>query len=601
MACVLSKKAVKAYLEKDLDSFNWLKKETKQRIEELILDLPLKPRFKTFPYIHQLVCFIIGVQVPEFLFFLDMGGGKTKLALDIISYRRRLKQIDKALVVVPNPVHIVNWEAEVATHSRLKFLGPVGSSYDKVEQLVTKEYHIAVISQMALLRMMCDQVSAKKKTKKKGKKKVSGLKLNKKKVERITELFNIVIYDEIHLAKNHSTLTFKVYDELAKASEYHYGLTGTPFGRDPQDFWAQFYLIDRGDTLGETLGMFREVFFSEHINFFGGYEYSFLKKMRRTLNRRLQHRSIRYSDTEFADLPKKQYSKIYVDFPEDTIDEYNEIVKQMILRKESLEACQSSFFDMRRATSGFLKIVNTDTGEVSYIDFPDNPKLEALGTLVENMPVTSKMVVFYIFRKTGDMLQKFLTNMKIENVKIDGTTRKTNKASLLRFQNDPVCRVLVSNVQSGGTGLNLQVANYTTYYESPSGPILRKQSEKRTHRSGQKKRTYYYDLVVKSSVDERILGFLKEGKDLFSSIVDGNFKVNDLFIERGEGNARKVKTPTESRAVHASRRTTSSRKVNATIDTTRSSSESTVSSRRGTRTHRSPRRRHSRSRIRKSA
>ncbi len=83
---------------------------------------------------------------------------------------------------------------------------------------------------------------------------------------------------------------------------------------------------------------------------------------------------------------------------------------------------------------------------------------------------------------------------------------------------EPDCRILVANSVSGGTGLNLQIANYVIFYESPVSPIHRLQAEWRCYRAGQTKAVFIYDLVVAESVDEKILEFIKEGKNLLSTL-----------------------------------------------------------------------------------
>jgi SNF2 family DNA or RNA helicase len=88
-----------------------------------------------------------------------------------------------------------------------------------------------------------------------------------------------------------------------------------------------------------------------------------------------------------------------------------------------------------------------------------------------------------------------------------------------KFNNDPSYRVLVVNSKKGAYGLNLQAGNYVMYFESPVSGIDRDQSEKRCHRTGQSRTCFIYDLIMVGSMDERILRYMQEGKDLFKSLV----------------------------------------------------------------------------------
>jgi SNF2 family DNA or RNA helicase len=52
-------------------------------------------------------------------------------------------------------------------------------------------------------------------------------------------------------------------------------------------------------------------------------------------------------------------------------------------------------------------------------------------------------------------------------------------------------------------------------------PIIRRQAEKRCHRGGQTETVFMWDLVVKNTVDEKIVQYVQEGKSLFDAIIEG--------------------------------------------------------------------------------
>jgi SNF2 family DNA or RNA helicase len=92
-----------------------------------------------------------------------------------------------------------------------------------------------------------------------------------------------------------------------------------------------------------------------------------------------------------------------------------------------------------------------------------------------------------------------------------------------KFLHDRSCRFLVANNHSGATtGINPQhVCRRIMFYDSPADPIVRAQAEKRVHRPGQERRVYIHDFMIAKSVDEIVLGFIKEGRSLFQAIVNG--------------------------------------------------------------------------------
>ena len=75
-----------------------------------------KYTYKTMPYEHQRNALIKGAKELNFAYFLEMGTGKTKVALDNVAFLYQEKQINTAIVIAPNSVY-KNWIKEIETHS----------------------------------------------------------------------------------------------------------------------------------------------------------------------------------------------------------------------------------------------------------------------------------------------------------------------------------------------------------------------------------------------------------------------------------------------------------------------------------------------------
>ena len=72
--------------------------------------------FKTTPYAHQSEAWGISKDKDEFALFMEMGTGKTKVAIDSISYLYDSGRIQSALIVAPKGVYM-NWIIkEIPTH-----------------------------------------------------------------------------------------------------------------------------------------------------------------------------------------------------------------------------------------------------------------------------------------------------------------------------------------------------------------------------------------------------------------------------------------------------------------------------------------------------
>ena len=512
---LISRRVVDEFLNRKMDSYNWMKKCKRAELEAYLEDLPFDVQFKTKPFIHQLVCVILGLELGNFLFLLDMGTGKTKLSLDCANILKLSGKIDKTLVLVPEPINIASWEDEISIHTDLRAVGLSGTRDERIEKLHS-DGDIYIINYMGLQAL----VSTIQKRVKRGKT-VSERVIVKKELNALAKMFDCIIYDELHKCKNKETLSYRICKQLTNRAKFAYGLTGTPFGRDPIDFWAEFYLVDKGETLGKTLGLYRSAYFKEKQGWFGGTTYEFDRTKRRNLSRRLKHRSIRYADWECNDLPKKVYQTVAVNFENSAHDYYQNIIKTIIdMGGGSPDQAENNFVKLRQIASGFAK-VEVD-GDVVTMDFPDNPKIAALKELILSVPPDRKMVIFYEFVKSGDLIEDLLKEIKIGYVRLDGTVKGKDKGrkALHKFNKDAKCRVFSANSKSGGVGLNLQVANYEFFYESPVSPIVRSQAEKRCHRTGQTRKTFIYSIIVKGSVEEKIEEFIEEGKDLFKELVE---------------------------------------------------------------------------------
>lgn len=495
-----------------LDDFHAFKTVTPEQIDSRLLsDLPV-PDFYTDPFHHQKLAYYIGMTRPTFLFFLDLGLGKTKIILDIIKHRKPRG----TLVLVPNVSNIYGWLDEIQIHSPIiKAVGLVGSSEEKWEAF-KEPADVYLLNYAGLVALVTNSD-----------KKTNKWVIDEKLLARLPD-FEMLVMDESTAVKNPRSLAYKVCNKLSLAATYRYALTGTPFGRDPADLWAQFYLVDRGETLGFTQSFFRSCFFNVSINRWGGRDYTFKRSMDKDLHRLCANRSIFISESECQDLPPSMWQTVSFTVPEATKAHYNEALHKLCDGNSSFSAREGNFIKTRQITSGFVHLKDSETDTRSTLRFPDNPKLDCLKGIVGTLPLSSKMLVFHEFLETGAILSECLEDNGIGYGLINSRT-KDKAAVLSNFKNNDRVRVLLLNNQSGAFGLNLQHANYCVFYESPVSPIIRRQCEKRLHRTGQLRTVHYYDLCGRGTVDERVLEFLKQGKDLFKSVVAGKSDLRNML------------------------------------------------------------------------
>ncbi len=515
---MIAKQAIDEFLNSVTEDWAWIKEVPKPELYASVKEI--FPEFDPKhidPWKHQLASLMIGMSQKEFLFFLDMSLGKTIISLWILSRLKHIGKLRSALAVVPNASVINSWGNQIKKLSDLKVVELHGTILERAEML-KQEADLFLINYTGLQRILTDVKTVKKQGKPTKDKWVA----SPKKIKELAKKFNVVIFDEVHYCKDRGSLNFKLANKLTDICEYRYGLTGTPFGRKVQDLWSQFYLIDKGATLGTSLGLFREAFFNAEQNkYWPGITYTFKKELEPVLQKKLRNKSIRYSlkETEI-ELPPMVPSSVTTTFSVEAAEYYMAVMKKFIrIKGQDDEEVENSFMKFRQITAGFLKHKN-DEGEEVIIRFKENPKLEALENLILSLPYDAKFVIFNEFIESGHMIEEMLNKLKIKHIRLySGSSNKIKQNAESMF-NEDWCRGIVANSQSGSLGLNLQAGQYTFFYERSADPIANAQAMMRVYRPGQTKTTFIYDIIMQKSIDVKVLGWLQEGADLKTSLLD---------------------------------------------------------------------------------
>jgi SNF2 family DNA or RNA helicase len=527
---MLSPRAVRAFKARPRKDFSKWKALSNERLEQIKADLPVTAPVWSKLKKLQKVCFLIGAKRKRFAFLNDTGTGKTYLSIALMRYFLRLQLASRNLVLVPNKINKREWAEEgFEKHSpRTKYIVLKGSSANKWKQIEDNpDAEVFIETYAGFVRMVCDR----KTIKRKGKKDRSGLIPNKKKVLMLAHFFEGVYCDESTYLKNKKRLPYRITNKLSQFAEVFFILTATPFGRDVEDIWAQMYLVDRGETLGETLTLFREAFFEKKKNYWGGQDYKLTKQGKAEISRFLDHGSITYP-AEQSDLPHMTRYKKVAYLGTDAETYYERAKTQIMTSHGNFLETKNAFLRMRQISSGFVGYTDDETGDRASYVFPQNPKLELLESIVQRFPERYKFIIYHEFNYSAGVISAMLKKNGIKHVLINGMMKDTDP-SRDAFKKDPSVRGLVLSNSAGGYGLNLQNARYGVYYESPVGAILRKQTEKRFDRQySLHKNVFLYDCVVSGTVDESILQFHKEGRSLWKAILNTGAGVLNMRPQR---------------------------------------------------------------------
>jgi SNF2 family DNA or RNA helicase len=499
------------YLARELNSFEWMKELSDSELDKQIANLIPVPSFVKPLFKEQKIMFLLGALESNFIFWAAPGVGKTCCALNIINYRWIKNK--PSLVLVPDVGNITNWMIECDIFvPHLKTIPLIGSKEQRIKAL-QQDGDIYIINYDGIISILNSSVNR-------------SVSINPGEVASFAKMFNLIIYDEMVEVKNTKSLAFQVGKILSTHIPYRYGLTGRPFGRAALDLWAQFYVIDGGETLGKNMEIFKQSFFKPKITPFNINWIADDAKLEK-FHKTLQNKAIYFPPVP---LPAPVYSTIEVELSPEAKNFYKKLKGTMIadLKEDAWKAkIKNPFVKFRQICSGYLlvadKDIDEDTGEeytisTDEISF-DNPKEQILEKLISILPAGKKMLIFYAFTPSGKRITNKLTAMKIPHVWYWGKS-KNKKEILEEFKNNSKCRIMVINLKTA-IGLNLQVANYEVWYENADNTKTRVQGEARCQRRGQLEQVYIYDILVKNSIEKRIQEFVDEGRVLFENLIEG--------------------------------------------------------------------------------
>ena len=261
-------------------------------------------------------------------------------------------------------------------------------------------------------------------------------------------------------------------------------LSGTPTSGKYENLLTQINLL--GWKISE------ETFWNQYIDWewmeIDGYyqrkanDYKNVERLKRKLR---QHGCVFLKTEEVLDLPDKIDMEIKVDVTSD----YKKFRKDKIIIINDEE----------------LVGINTLTQmlyERQLCGQYNDDKLKAFEDLLNS--TEDRLIVFYNFNEELNRLMNIVDRpISIVN----GNTKD--------LDNYEKCEDSVTFIQyqAGAMGLNLQKANKIIYFTPPLSSELFEQSKKRIHRIGQESSCFYYYLVCKNSIEEKIYRTLKMRRD----------------------------------------------------------------------------------------
>jgi non-specific serine/threonine protein kinase len=165
-----------------------------------------------------------------------------------------------------------------------------------------------------------------------------------------------------------------------------------------------------------------------------------------------------------------------------------------------------------------------------HADAEDGPKwLIFYDRLQEAISNGHKVVVFSQFIPMIKTMEKKLNEENIPLTSLTGQT-KNREEVIERFNNDDTIRVGLFSLKAGGVGINLTSADYVFLYDPWWNPAVEQQAIDRVHRIGQKRQVMVFKCLVASTIEERMIDYQQQKKDLIHRLIEEQ-SIKDLNIQ----------------------------------------------------------------------
>lgn len=350
--------------------------------------------------------------------------------------------------------------------------------------------------------------------------------LLKRDIQEYSEFrFRFEIIDEAQYIKNHSTAASKSV-KLIRA-DTRYALTGTPIENRLSELWSIFDYLMPGFLYDYS--SFRDELEKPIVK---QGEQAALERLRRMVTPFILRRC---KKDVLKDLPEKIEETHYAGMDSRQRKLYDAQVVQM---RNTLRTQNDSDFSRSKieilAELMRLRQICCDP-DLCFSNYRGGScKAEMCMDLIRSLiDEGHKTLLFSQFTSMLEILQKKLDDAGIHYYLITGRTPKETRLELVnRFNRDDTPLFLIS-LKAGGTGLNLTGADSVIHYDPWWNTAAEDQATDRAHRIGQTNVVTVYKLVVKDTIEEKIIELQNRKARLAEDILSGD-AVSSTTLTREE-------------------------------------------------------------------
>lgn len=164
----------------------------------------------------------------------------------------------------------------------------------------------------------------------------------------------------------------------------------------------------------------------------------------------------------------------------------------------------------------------TEARRVSWnvADLNQSSKAQRLKEIIETSEADGrKIIVFSFFLDTIGKIGAYFEGRCLPP--INGSVPPQRRQEIIdEFDKAPAGSVLLAQIQSGGTGLNIQSASVVVICEPQFKPSIENQAISRAYRMGQSRNVLVHRLLGDDTVDEKITQLLEQKQAMFDAFAD---------------------------------------------------------------------------------
>lgn len=428
---------------------------------------------------------------PASALFLEMGLGKTVAVLTAFnSLKYDQAEVQAMLVVAPLRVCLLTWAQEAKKWDHTQHLRTVILHGKFKKRRLHRRADVYVINYEGL-KWLRDELTSNPSN-------------------CFPQKIDMVVFDESTQIKTPGAVRSKIANALALGCDRKVVLTGTPTPNNILDIWHQIYVLDGGERLGGSYSRFRgEHFFKPDE----GRRYFPRRGVTKYVTKKIQDIALTMKTEDYLEMPDRIDNTVKVCLPEDLKETYDTFEQEFFLGLEEAEVVAFSAAGLSMKLRQFVQGFVYDTERETIHDI-HTKKIEALREIVDGSG--DPILVAIQFRYEYEMIKREFGDVPV----IYGKTKTKDTVKYVEQWNRGEVPLLIAHPASMAHGINLQAGGSTIVWFGITWNLEHYlQLNARLHRQGQTRSVIVHHLVMEGTIDEAIMGAIRNKERDMNSLV----------------------------------------------------------------------------------